>query len=88
MDNRIIEMLLLVYEINKMGGELVFELRRDEFSIHDTKKGCENIIANTDLGQDGKRSVYFEEWFKDSYEECVDTYLKVLNEMKEELNND
>lgn len=82
MDKRITQILEMVWEINRRGGELVFDMRNNGFQVYDVADGCRNLMYYTGVDE---TAIYFAEWFEDKYELCISLYIE---ELKRKLNSE
>lgn len=80
MDKRLIEIFKLVFLLNQNGKDLQLTLRDCSLEIIDSD--CHNIIPHwTD-------NIYFDEFWKDEYDDMVNGTLEMLKGMLEGVKNE
>lgn len=76
MDERLLEIFKLVFLLNQKGKGLILTLRKGGISLEDSN--CINIIPYW------TNNIYFEEFWKDEYDDMVNNTLEMLKEMLSE----
>lgn len=80
MDERLLEIFKLVFLLNQKGKDLILTVRKAGINLLDSN--CTNIIPYW------TSNIYFEEFWKDEYDDMVNNTLEMLKEMlsKEDKN--